>query len=257
MNSPSLFMQASGHGQPLVLLHGWGMNSSIFTPLVAQLPQFQCFQVDLPGFGDSAPVAGGFDAWVEQLAQQLPQQAIVLGWSLGGLLATSLAQRFPAKVAALITVASSPCFLANAEWPGIPPKVLQQFEQQLQQDLAKTIERFLALQAMGSDSARDDIRQVRELVLAKPLPDATALSAGLAMLRDVDLRGQLPALQQPWLRLWGKLDGLVPQRVIAQLPTADNVTDCVFAKASHAPFISHPQDVVAEIQRWSAARGLI
>ncbi|WP_417762685.1 pimeloyl-ACP methyl ester esterase BioH [Shewanella sp.] len=257
MNSPALFMQASGDGHPLVLLHGWGMNSSIFTPLVAQLPQYQCLQVDLPGFGDSAPLDGGFDAWVDQLAQHLPEQAMVLGWSLGGLLATRLAQRYPTKVAALITVASSPYFLATAEWPGIPAKVLQQFTQQLQQDLPKTIERFLALQAMGSDTARDDIRRIRELVLAKPQPDATALADGLAMLRDIDLREDAATLQLPWLRLWGKLDGLVPHRVITQMPTADNITDAIFAKASHAPFISHPHEVVTEIQRWSTATGLI
>ena len=259
MKSTSLSIDISGHGQPLVLLHGWGVNSSIFAPLTEQLSQYSCWRIDLPGFGASQPITAGFDAWVDAIAAKIPDNAIVLGWSLGGLVATSLALRYPAKVAALITVASSPCFLAkpDEQWPGIAPQVLQQFAVQLQQDLSKTVERFLALQAMGSSSARDDIRLIRELVLSKPQPDADALAAGLTMLRDIDLRAALPTLNVPWLRLWGKLDGLVPRKVLAQLPSQGNATDVLFAKASHAPFISHTDQFVTEINQWCAEKGLI
>lgn len=259
MKSSPLSIDISGQGQPLILLHGWGVNSSIFTPLTVQLPQYSCWRIDLPGFGDSQPIAGGFDAWVDAIAAAIPDQSIILGWSLGGLLATAIAQRYPVKLAGLITVASSPCFLAKPEqdWPGIAPQVLRQFAMQLQQDLSKTVERFLALQAMGSNSARDDIRIIRELVLAKPQPDSQALAAGLDMLRDIDLRGNLPAIISPWLRLWGKLDGLVPRKVLPQLLEQNNTTDVLFAKASHAPFISHTEQFVAEINQWCAEKGLI
>ena len=53
-----------------------------------------------------------------------------------------------------ITVASSPCFMAREDWPGIAPKVLAGFNQMLAGDFMQTIERFLAIQAMGSDYIR-------------------------------------------------------------------------------------------------------
>ncbi|MCD8475598.1 MAG: alpha/beta fold hydrolase [Shewanella fodinae] len=104
----SLFYHVSGDGQPLVWLHGWGVNGSIFLPTVAQLPQYRSYCVDLPGFGDSQPQPGTLDDWAERLFEQLPTNAIWLGWSLGGLVATRIAQRWPQQVRGLVTIASSP-----------------------------------------------------------------------------------------------------------------------------------------------------
>ncbi|QSX33732.1 pimeloyl-ACP methyl ester esterase BioH [Shewanella avicenniae] len=263
MTSTSLFYHAVGNGQPLVLLHGWGVNSSIFLPLLEHLHQYSCLAIDLPGFGDSNAVEGDFEEWVDAIAAHIPSQSLVLGWSLGGLLATRIAQRYPDLVSGLITVASSPCFLAEPEqqWPGIAAPVLQQFEQQLLQDLPKTVERFLALQAMGSETARDDIKRIRELVLARPQPQASALEQGLAMLGSVDLRDSLKQVNSPWLRIWGKLDGLVPRRVVPLLNTEMNqgvdATDVIINKASHAPFISHTDEFLRHFQQWSMQKGFI
>ncbi|BFL86228.1 hypothetical protein LFREDSHE_46780 [Shewanella baltica] len=137
-------------------------------------------------------------------------------------------------------------------WPGIPPLVLSQFSEQLGQNLPKTIERFLAIQAMGSATAKEDIKRLRDLVLARPLPDARALTQGLSMLTDIDLRPQLTELQQPWLRIWGRLDGLVPKRVQPKMPITPQIEDVMLAKASHAPFISHQQEFLQVFMPWLA-----
>ncbi|MDF0534661.1 pimeloyl-ACP methyl ester esterase BioH [Shewanella sp. A32] len=253
----SLFCHIAGDGQPLVWLHGWGVNGSVFLPTVTQLPQYRSYCVDLPGFGDSQPQFGTLDDWAERLIAELPADAIWIGWSLGGLLATRVAQRWPDKVKALVTVASSPCFMARPDnaWPGIAPSVLQQFEAQLQQDLQRTVERFLAIQAMGSDTAREDIRHLKELVLSKPLPDAFALAQGLSMLKQVDLRDSLSSLTLPWLRVWGRLDGLVPQKIVPLLPVTPQIEDVILPKSSHAPFISHPEDFLQYLRSWLYEKG--
>jgi pimeloyl-[acyl-carrier protein] methyl ester esterase len=59
----------------------------------------------------------------------------------------------PERVQALVTVASSPCFSAQDAWPGIKPEVLAGFQQQLSEDFQRTVERFLALQTMGTETA--------------------------------------------------------------------------------------------------------
>jgi pimeloyl-[acyl-carrier protein] methyl ester esterase len=253
MEHPSLHIESKGQGQDIVMLHGWGMNAAVFSPLHHALLEYRVHYVDLPGFGLSQPQSGGLSSWVEHLVDSLPDNAIWVGWSLGGLVATQAALSHRHKVKALVTIASSPCFMAREEqaWPGIPPQVLAQFAEQLGQDLPRTVERFLTIQAMGSDTAREDIKRLKELVLARPLPSPVALAQGLEMLAEVDLRQELAHLDLPWLRIWGRLDGLVPKRVVAKLPTHHaGIEDIVLSKASHAPFFSHREEFLGHFQGW-------
>ena len=87
------YWQSTGRGDDLVLVHGWGMNGAVWHQAVEQLSQhFRVHVVDLPGFGHSHQLH--FET-MEELAQQVlhsaPDNAIWLGWSLGGLVATHIA----------------------------------------------------------------------------------------------------------------------------------------------------------------------
>ena len=121
----------------------------------------------------------------------------------------------------------------------------------LTRDLPLTVERFLAIQAMGSEHARNDIRQLRHWLAERPAPQLAALEAGLGLLADVDLRDALVGLDLPWLRIYGRLDSLVPKAAIPLLderyPASHSL---VLEKASHAPFISHPQQFVEIIRHF-------
>lgn len=261
MTTPPLHIehlgQSTSQTQDIVVLHGWGVNSGIFAPLHSALANYSVHYVDLPGFGHSPAIEGELDSWVDAIMEQVPATAIWMGWSLGGLVASRAAIRYPERVTSLVTIASSPCFVANEEedWPGIAPKVLQQFFSQLGQDPTKTIDRFLAIQAMGSEHAKQDIQQIRQLVLAKDMPTEAVLTQGLMFLKNVDLRADLAHIKQPWLRLWGRLDSLVPNKVHTKLPSHhQDIEDIVFPRASHAPFISHPETFFNALLPWLAAR---
>jgi pimeloyl-[acyl-carrier protein] methyl ester esterase len=253
----SLYWHTTGTGDcDLVLLHGWGLNAEVWQNIVPRLSShFRLHLVDLPGFGRSQ----GFTPltlaeMAQQLLPQLPDRAVLLGWSLGGLVASQLALTQPERVAALITVASSPCFTARDVWPGIKPETLQNFQQQLSTDFQRTVERFLALQTMGTENARQDARQLKEVVLSQPMPSVAVLEGGLEILRQDDLRAALDDLPLPFLRIYGYLDGLVPRRVAEELdsrwPASSSV---VMEKAAHAPFISHPDEFTQLIMTFTAA----
>ena len=128
----NIWWQTKGQGNVhLVLLHGWGLNAEVWRCIDEELSShFTLHLVDLPGFGRSR----GFGAlsladMAEAVLQQAPDKAIWLGWSLGGLVASQIALTHPERVQALVTVASSPCFSARDEWPGITPDVLAGFQE--------------------------------------------------------------------------------------------------------------------------------
>ena len=243
----TLWWQTVGTGNcHLVLLHGWGLNAEVWHCINEELAShFTLHLVDLPGFGRSHGFgAMSLDEMAQHVLDAAPQNAIWLGWSLGGLVASRIALANPERVQALVTVASSPCFSAQDAWPGIKPEVLAGFQQQLSEDFQRTVERFLALQTMGTETARQDARMLKQTVLSLPMPDVEVLNGGLEILKTVDLRESLTLLAMPHLRIYGNLDGLVPRKVVPLLdvlwPESESL---VVPKAAHAPFISHPAEI--------------
>ncbi|MDX7986120.1 pimeloyl-ACP methyl ester esterase BioH [Xenorhabdus sp. 12] len=241
-----LFWQTIGDApRDLVMLHGWGLNAEVWRSVETRLaPHFRLHLVDLPGYGRSQPhSAMSLVEMAEAVWQQAPEKALWLGWSLGGLVASRIALDHPEQVSGLITVASSPKFSAGSDWPGIKPEVLSAFEQQLSTDFQKTVERFLALQTLGTESARQDARLLKSVILDQAMPTVEVLNAGLEILRTDDLREELRQLRLPFLRLYGYLDGLVPRKVAEQLDQEWTHSHSVMMRhAAHAPFLSHPDE---------------
>ena len=55
----------------------------------------------------------------------------------------------------------------------------------------------------------------------------------------------------PYLRMYGKLDGLVPRKAIEPINVLSPDSDVVILeKASHAPFISHPEEFHQALILW-------
>ena len=257
---------------PIVLLHGWGLNSGVWQPLIENLPIeltdiFHVITIDLPGFGANVNCKVSPYSLVnvcQYIAETIEQPAIYLGWSLGGLVATEMTLTYPEKVLGLITVASSPRFIEQRSevvedkrvnkllWPGIKPNVLDFFHQQLQVDAEKTINGFLKLQAMGSPHVRQDIKQISELVFQYEMANKNTLNESLKLLETSDFRLTLAEINQPFLRLYGSADSLVPKSVIGQVAklAENNSEQHIFERASHAPFISHLDDFTQVLKDW-------
>jgi pimeloyl-[acyl-carrier protein] methyl ester esterase len=240
----NLYTQTSGNGPDLVLIHGWGLHGGIWDGLMPLLePHVRVTRVDLPGHGRS-PWAGEatLDAMVAAVRAVVPARAAWLGWSLGGLVAMRAAMQAANRVEALVTVASSPCFMRKPHWQSaMLPQLLDTFADELEQDYRQTLTRFLALQVRGSEHATAVLKDLRETMLSHGPPHVDGLRAGLGILRDTDLRDELASIHCPTLLLTGERDTLVPagagQATLQYLSGARLVT---IAGAGHAPFISDP-----------------
>ena len=130
-----LYSSITGTGPNLVLLHGWGFNSELFDNLVNEYKdRYQITTIDLPGHGQSDDVDGGLDDWCNEIIKILPKNPILLGWSLGGLLAIHVASQVPTTK--LILVASTPNFVQSDDWLyGIDADNFMQFSDAMDLDL--------------------------------------------------------------------------------------------------------------------------
>lgn len=252
--SSNLFIESRGQGPNLVLLHGWGLNSGVWEPISHQLEaHFRVTYIDLPGFGRNASILPDdytLTSITSMVKACLPDKYSLLGWSMGGLVAQQIAIDDENSIEKLLLLATSPKFTVTPEWFGIKEEVLTAFEQQLERNYSKTLDRFMAIQALGSDTARNDIKIIKTHINQYPIPDDIALRDGLRLLASTDLREQVGKIEVETHRLYGRLDSLVPVKAIANINKVHpNSRDYIFAHASHAPFISHPSEFIRCLMR--------
>ena len=268
-------MSASNHWPNLVLVHGWGLGNTAWEDVLPALTRrFRVHQFTLPGYGapdsrmDKQPSSQCLEEAYEQtafrpiicrtpfdalssptfvqtahvLADTLPENCILCGWSLGSLLALQAATVAPQRIKKLILVGGTPSFTQRADWPHAqPPALLDTFCDAIAKDAAGTLKRFIALFNQGDTQARLIGRAMIKQLLATPLPDTATLLAGLGWLRDVDLREQIASITVPSLLIHGENDPLMPRAAAQWLKeTLPNAQLEVFSGAAHAPFLNDP-----------------
>lgn len=242
-------IETQGAGADLVMIHGWAMHAGIFAGLARALaPHFRLHLVDLPGHGYSRDDAGSLDPadCARRIAEQTPR-AIWLGWSLGGLVAMRAALDEAASVRGLVLISSSPRFVTGDDWTcGVAPSVFAEFGAGLAHDYRGTIERFLALETLGADHARAELRALKADVFAHGEPAMAALTEGLRVLDATDLRADIARIRVPSLWIAGRRDRLVSADAMqwAAAQTGGRYIEC---NSGHAPFLGHADALAASI----------
>ena len=229
-----------------MLVHGWGMHGGIWGDLPVYLAtRYRVTTLDLPGHGRSRALASPDDLAMlaDVVADQVAAPAMWIGWSLGGMVALSVAARHGARVHKLVLVGATPRFVQEPDWPhAMKPEVLAQFALELGADFRATLQRFLSLQVGVDAAGRALLRTLRSEMFRHGEPAATALAAGLAILRDADLRPLLPRITCPVQIIHGARDRLTPLAAAEYLAThLPHACLARVAHAGHAPFLSHPQ----------------
>lgn len=251
----SLSITTQGSGPDIVLLHGWGLAAAVWEDTAQALAQhFRVTLIDLPGYGQS-PVTDDYSlpALARQVAQVAPSPALWVGWSLGGMVAMQLAIQQPHAVCALVLAASTARFVQGADWPhAVEAHVLDTFALDLALNYRRTVQRFLALQARGSERGLAVIRRLSARLPAHGEPAVVALQAGLGILRNADLRAQLKDINCPTLLIAGEHDTLIPLDAAKALVVMFQQGRLhTMQGAGHALFLSHAQEFVQLICEFS------
>ncbi|SIO15602.1 carboxylesterase BioH (pimeloyl-CoA synthesis) [Sulfurivirga caldicuralii] len=247
-----------GQGPNLTLIHGWAADNAVWRPWVESwlAPHFTCHLIELPGFGNSPPIEADtpeqiHTRWREALIDALPPQpTALLGWSLGGLMAQDIALHAPERITHLIGLCTSPRFVQAESWRhGVPPELIQEFLETVVRDTAALLKRFWVMQWQGDPLARQLMRQFVAEMKGRRLPTLSGLKQGLALLRTLDFRNDLPHIHQPTLWLLGEKDPLIPVKwvqTLSQLQPHAQVR--VIENAAHLPFRSHPDQTAAIVR---------
>ncbi len=98
---------------PLVLIHGFCEDASVWDPILPFLEPLPLIRLDLPGFGGSGlPVSGSVEAYAEAIHAALQllevKKCVLVGHSLGGYVAQEYMQRYPEHLGGVVLFHSHP-----------------------------------------------------------------------------------------------------------------------------------------------------
>ncbi len=116
-NGTQIYYQVRGTGKPLMLLMGFGADSSLWEKHVAKYEEhFKCILLDNRGVGKSDAPEGPYntelmaDDTIAVMDHLAIKKAQVAGISMGGAIAQSLALNHPARVSSLVLISTWPSF---------------------------------------------------------------------------------------------------------------------------------------------------
>lgn len=250
---PKCYSETFGTGKPVTLVHGWAMHSGIWRGFARQLAEHhQVTCIDLPSHGRSEKLSPfNLETVVDALVNALPETpSCWLGWSLGATVVLDIARRYPERVNALILLAGNPLFVSANDWAGVKPAVLDAFADNLTMNCQATLLRFLALQVNGLPDGKTLLKDLKAAIMQCPAPDNDSLQGGLEILKHTDLRAALAELELPVSVILGGKDTLVPVAVAEHLRSLGIAHPSIINGAGHVPFLSHPQHLLALINRF-------
>jgi pimeloyl-[acyl-carrier protein] methyl ester esterase len=243
-----IHQETFGQGKPLVLVHGWAMNTGIWRDFAKDLAKsYRVICVDLPGHGRSEKISPfNLQSISEALLESvLHEPCCWLGWSLGAAVVLDIADRFPERCKSIILLAGSPRFIQTEHWPGVNPQVLNAFAANLRSDSQSAILRFFSVQLALSN--------YKGLLAAAEYkaPDDETLLQGLKILEETDLRPALARLTQPVSVILGEKDTLIPAAVGQSMKELLHALELnIIENAGHVPFFSHRETVLSIITRF-------
>lgn len=261
----SLNVQLQGKGFPILCLHGHpgsGNSMSVFTNHLSQ--RFQTVAPDLRGYGKSrTQVNFSMTDHLIDLEALLDRfqidRCLVLGWSLGGILAMELALKLPRRVTGLILVATAarprgshpPISWEDNLYTGIAGilnVIRPGWEWNIETFGKRSLFRYLIQQHTANAYkyiATEAMSAYLQTSAAATLALNTALRAGYNRLSELD------QIEFPSLVLAGEADRHIS--AASSLETAQHLKDCqqyCYPNTAHLFPWEIPERVLSDIDQW-------
>jgi len=240
METVRLFYEEFGKGQPIIFLHGYPLDHTIWLPLVPLLKEHaHLILPDLRGHGRSPTPAGVYNmevmaADVQAFMNDLKiEQAILAGHSMGGYVALAFARDHPQRLAGL-ALAASHCYAD-------PPERLK-----LRLENAERVERtggvaFITDAMLPSLSPNTAVLEKIKTIMtnANPVGMAGVLRG---MTERKDTSAVLTNLAVPAVIIAGGKDQIIPLERTQQMESLMKQPWLeVISRAGHMPMLEAPE----------------
>lgn len=252
----TVYIDQIGSGPELVLLHGWGLHSGLWAPVIDDLSRsFTVTQIDLPGHGYSdKPRVLTVESMARAIGDALDTRtngpATVVGWSMGAFVAFALVREFPQRFDRLVWIAGTPSFVQRPGWAvGMDPHILDGFARGLKRDYRATLQRFISLNG-GKGMDRPLLKSMQQRAFERGDVNPDILDQGLTILRDSDVRQELADSRMPMLLLQGSHDRLVHPDTVGAVAELRPVERQMIKGAGHAPFFNEPEVVARSLREF-------
>jgi malonyl-CoA O-methyltransferase len=256
-NLPLYFYPATTPSKldPIVLLHGWGSDRSCWNPLLESLRGITGVYL-LDVVDGSQLIPGEKNLFLDELLSRLPPKFTLMGWSLGGMLATVLTAHFPDRISHLITLATNVKFVAQDNWAqAMPAKIFSTFVDSFAANPEVTLKRFAGLMAKGDRQERPLLKQLKNLTAKSwatnndEQPERILWQKNLQLLGFLDNQSLFSELRVKGLHLFGAGDNLVPNsaaETIKRLNATQKIA--VLPEVGHAFFFSEPMATMGYVR---------
>jgi len=247
VNQIKMFYQDSGKGLPVVLLHGYPLNHTIWAEVTSHLEsKARVISPDLRGHGltDAPPGVYTMRQMAADVAALLDgleiQQAVLVGHSMGGYISLAFAQAYPDRLLGLGMVSSQ----AAAD----PPERREgryQTAAQVEKEGVGVVANSMPDKLTNRAALAEYLRQL--ILTMKP---AGVVGALKGMAKRPEMGEWISTLSVPVMVIAGGQDGLVPldrAREMAQRFPHGHLTICL--QSGHMPMMEAPQEVAAALEQ--------
>ena len=267
-DNTALFFRDWGHGDPVVFVHGWGLNSDMWEYQLPALADrgLRCIAYDRRGCGRSDQPGDGYD--FETLADDLAavldhldvRDATLVSHSMGsGEVARYLTRHGDERVARVALISPTLPYLRHDETnpEGVYPAHFDEIVEALRADRPGFLAN-LGPAALGIGLPGVEISNALT-AWALGLFMTSSPKASIDTVRthtETDLRDDMASFTVPTLIVHGDRDALVPIEVSGGR-AAEMIRDCtlvVYENASHWPFVTHRERLNEELIAFARAR---
>jgi pimeloyl-ACP methyl ester carboxylesterase len=203
-----LFIRELGNGTPVVLLHGFPFDHTIWNSFAKKLSeQFHVLTPDLPGFGQSPlhsplTITNVAQVIIDYLVEKKISRSVLIGHSLGGYVALEMAKKSPDLFSSL-GLFHSTAYADSDEKKESRNKVLEFIDKH---GVQKFTSNFIG--PLFADEHHPAVNEIRSISMRASAESVKAYT--IAMRDRSDRTAVLAEFSKPILFIAGEKDGGIP-----------------------------------------------
>ena len=231
----------------IIFISGWGTDPSVWNPVLRDKspnPQIPKYPNIIMNWWECLSDEVSKNKLYKLLSES-DSPCILVGWSLGGMIALSAAIAFSEKVSGLVLISSSAKMVQDKDYIGVSPRLLKAMKFRLKTDKTGLLNDFAV---MGLSPLENE--HMRKVFVDAALEiSSDKLSEGLSYLQNCDLRNRLKNITVPVNIVHGECDEIMnPANAYYLEENLSNVDMNIVVDGGHFLIHSNPEIIIESIE---------